>query len=46
MELLDVSLVEIDLGHGGGDLGVRQHAGLRALRDQSLDLFEFLQFHY
>src|SRR3954452_1891604 len=42
VELLDVSLVEIDLGHGGGDLGVRQHAGLRPLRDQSLDLFEFL----
>ena len=46
MEILDVGLVEIHLGEGGRDLGVGQDAGLRALRDEELDLFEFLQFSY
>ena len=46
MQLLDVGLVEIELGHRGRDLGVREHAELLPLGDQALDLFEFLQFRY
>ena len=46
VELFDVGLVEIDLGDRGGDLGVREHAGVLALGDEPLDLFEFLQFDY
>ena len=46
MQLLDVGLVQIELGYGAGDLGVRQHAELLAPVDESLDLFEFLQFRY
>ena len=46
VQLLDVGLVEIDLGERGGDLGVGQHAGLLALGDEDLDLLEFLQFGY
>ena len=30
----------------GGDLGVRQDADLLALRDEELDLLEFLKFGY
>ena len=45
MQLLDVGLVEIDLGDGGLDLGERQDADLLPLEEQSLDLFEFLQIH-
>ena len=32
--------------HRAGDLGEREHAELLAAVDQSLDLFEFLQFRY
>ena len=46
VKLFDVSLVEIDLGDGASDLGVREHAGQLALRHKALDLFEFLQFDY
>jgi hypothetical protein len=46
VQLLDVGLVEIDLGDGASDLGVREHAGQLALRHKALDLFEFLQFGY
>ena len=46
MQLLDVALVEIQLGDRGRDLGVREHADLLALGHQPLDLFEFLQFRY
>ncbi len=46
MELLDVGLVEVYLGHRAGDLGVREHAGQLALGEKALDLFEFLKFHY
>ena len=46
VEVLDVGLVEVDLGQGRRDLGVGQDAGLRALRDEELDLLEFLQFSY
>ena len=46
MQLLDVGLVEIELGDRGGDLGVREHADLLALGQEALDLFELLQFDY
>ena len=46
MQLLDVSLVEIELGHRAGDLGVGEHAELLPAIDEALDLFEFLQFRY
>ena len=45
MQLLDVRLVEIELGYRGRDLGEREDADLLALEDQSLDFFEFLQIH-
>ena len=46
VQLLDVGLVEVELGDRVGDLGVREHADLLALGDEALDLFEFLQFYY
>ncbi len=42
VELLDVGLVEVDLGHGGGDLAVGDHAVLLALDDEALDLVKLL----
>ena len=45
VQLLDVGLVEIDLGDGGLDLGERQDADLLPLEQQALDLFEFLQIY-
>ena len=45
VELLDVGLVEIDLGDGGLDLGERQDADLLPLEQQSLDLFKLLQIY-
>jgi hypothetical protein len=44
LELLDVALVDVELGDGVVDLGVGQHAELLALDHQALDLFEFLKF--
>jgi hypothetical protein len=46
VEVLDVRLVQVQLGHGGRDLGIREDADLRPLGEEALDLFEFLQFHY
>ena len=46
MELLDVRLVEIDLGDGERDLGEREDADLLPLEEQPLHLFEFLQINY
>ena len=46
MQLLDVGLVEIELGDRAGDLGVGQDAELLPAVDEALDLFEFLQFRY
>ena len=46
MQLLDVGLVEVELGDGGRDLGVGEHAELLAAVDEALDLFEFLQVRY
>jgi hypothetical protein len=43
-QLLDVGFVEIELGRGGIDLGVCEHADLLAACDQALDLFKLLQF--
>src|SRR5215208_439680 len=45
VELLDVRLVEIDLGDRGLDLGERQNAHLLPLEQQTLDLFELLQIY-
>jgi hypothetical protein len=42
VQLLDVGLVEVHLGHGRRDLGERQDAHLLALDEQSFDFFEFL----
>ena len=46
VQLLDVGLVEIQLGDGVSDLGEREHAHLLAPGHEALDLFEFLKFHY
>ncbi len=46
VQLLDVGVVEVELGRGGRNLGVGQHADLLAACDQTLDLFKLLQFHY
>src|SRR4051812_44934078 len=46
VQLLDVGLVEIELGDRGGDLVDRQDAELRALGHEGLDLFQFLKFQY
>ena len=43
VEVLDVGLVELDLGHRGGDVAEGQHAELLALGDQRLHFFKFLQ---
>src|SRR3712207_9082623 len=46
VQVLDVGLVEVDLGKGVSNLGVRQHAGLLALGEEELDLLELLKFRY
>ena len=46
MELFDVGLVQVELGHRLGDLGVREHADLLPLGQQALDLIEFLELDY
>ena len=46
MELLDVRLVEIELGHRFGDLRVGEHSHLLALGEQTLDLIQLLQLDY
>ena len=46
VQLLDVGFVEVELGRGGRDLGVCQHADLLAACDQTLDLFKLLKFRY
>src|SRR5205085_2897540 len=46
VKLFDVRLVEIELGDGGCDFGVREDAKLLPPGQESLDLFEFLQFRY
>ena len=46
VEVLDVGLVEIELGDRVGDLGEREDPNLLALGHEALDLFEFLEFHY
>ena len=43
VQLLDVGFVEVELGRGGRDLGVREHADLQAAGDQTLDLFKLLK---
>ena len=46
VKLLDVRLVEVELRYRASDLGEREHAELLAAVDETLDLFEFLQFRY
>ena len=40
VQLLDVGVLEVELGSGGRDLGVREHADLKPACDQALDLFK------
>ena len=44
VEVLDVGLVELDLGHGRGDVAVGEHAELLTLGDQRLYFFKLLKF--
>ena len=44
VQLLDVGLVQVELGHCALDLGVGEHADLLALGEQALDLFQLLKF--
>ena len=46
VELLDIALVDVDLGDRGGDLAEGQHADLLALGQQVLYLFKFLKLSY
>ena len=46
MQLLDVRLVEIDLGDRGRDLSEGEDAQLLPLEEQALDFFQFLQVDY
>ena len=46
VELLDVALVDVDLGDRGGDLAEGQHADLLTLGQQVLYLFKFLKLSY
>jgi hypothetical protein len=43
VQLLDVGLVEVDLGYGGGDLGEGENAHLLPLQEQTLDFFKLLE---
>jgi hypothetical protein len=44
VQLLDVSLVEIEFGDCAGNLGIRQYAKLLSPVYEAFDLFEFLKF--
>ncbi len=46
VQLLDVGLVQIEVGGRRGDLGEREHSDLLSLGQQVLDLFQLLQFHH
>ena len=46
VEVLDIALVEVHLGEGGCHLGVSQYSRRLALRDEELDLLEFLKLSY
>jgi hypothetical protein len=46
VEVLDVALVQVHLCESGCHLGVSQHTGGLALRDEELYLLEFLKFSY
>ena len=43
VQLLDVGVLEVELGRGGRDLGVREHTDPQTARDQTLDLFKLLE---
>jgi hypothetical protein len=46
VQLFDVRLVQIQLGHRLGDLRVGEDAHLLPLGDQALDLIQLLQLDY
>jgi len=46
VQLFDVCLVEIEFRYRARDLGKRKDTELLAAVDETLDLFEFLQFRY
>ncbi len=46
VEVLDVGLVEVDLGDRRGDVAESQHPELLAPGDEALYLFKFLEFSY
>src|SRR3954447_10832690 len=46
VQLLDVGLVEVDLRHGGRDLGEGEDADLLPLEKEALDFLEFCEIHY
>ena len=46
VQLFDVGLVEVELGHRLGDLRVGEHADLLTLGQQPLDLIQLLQLDY
>src|SRR4051794_12572912 len=46
VQVLDVGLVELDLGHGGGDVAEGENAQLLASGDQRLYFFKFLDLSY
>ena len=46
VQLFDVGLVEVELGHRLGYLREGEHANLLALGEQTLDLIQLLQLDY
>ena len=46
VQLFEIGLVEVHLGHRERDLGEGQDAHLLPLQEQPLHLFEFLQINY
>ncbi len=46
VQLFDVGLVEVELGHRLGYLRVGEHSDLLALGEQALDLIQLLQLDY
>jgi hypothetical protein len=46
VQLLDIGLIQVDLGHRRRNLGVGEHAHLLPLGQQALYLIELLHFYY
>ena len=45
-QFLDVAFLEVELGRGGRDLDICEHAGMLPTGDQPPDLFKVLKFPY